>query len=405
LGRVDPATGLIQEFAVGINTNMRYDTARSSIAEAPDGSIWFFSNHQLTRFTPTTNALDTFNLSSDSTPLNAVTIGADGNVWVMEEQPPNFGIARLDPATGAVQNYVVGLIPADLGVWPRGIGIAPDGKIWMAFWFANSTEERVLDPTTGAVEDPLAPPTSTGPTLEPIGPLPGIDSIQPATLPPPPALWVYFHDYSVPPKIAPDGSYWALHDLGGAWEAISGYDPSTGKGQLFPIDGAPIQLTPGPDGNIWFTNTVRTGESSFLNEIGELNPATGAITYFVQATPSQTPPTSTGNPPPATGTTLSALAGIDFVGAVASFTPQTPITSPGQAYQATVDWGDGTTSSIVLMVTANGPFDVVAGHTYQAAGTYSIKVTIGNYNAANPLGDNAITVFSTANVDPFDMNM
>jgi type IV secretory pathway VirB4 component len=48
---------------------------------------------------------------------------------------------------------------------------------------------------------------------------------------------------------------------------------------------------------------------------------------------------------------------------------------------------------------------VIAGHTYQAAGTYSIKVTIGNYNPANPLGDNVVTVFSTANVDPFNMNM
>src|SRR5258708_40280297 len=44
LGRIDPATGLVEEFAVGINTNMRFDPARSSIAEAPDGSIWFFSN-------------------------------------------------------------------------------------------------------------------------------------------------------------------------------------------------------------------------------------------------------------------------------------------------------------------------------------------------------------------------
>jgi len=46
-----------------------------------------------------------------------------------------------------------------------------------------------------------------------------------------------------------------------------------------------------------------------------------------------------------------------------------------------------------------------AGHTYQSAGTYSIKVTIGNYNPANPLGDDAVTVFSTANVDPFNFTM
>jgi hypothetical protein len=29
----------------------------------------------------------------------------------------------------------------------------------------------------------------------------------------------------------------------------------------------------------------------------------------------------------------------------------------------------------------------------------------GNYNPANPLGDDAVTVFSTANVDPFNFTM
>jgi hypothetical protein len=46
-----------------------------------------------------------------------------------------------------------------------------------------------------------------------------------------------------------------------------------------------------------------------------------------------------------------------------------------------------------------------AGHTYQSPRTYSIKVAIGNYNPANPLGDNLVTVFSTANVDPFNFTM
>jgi hypothetical protein len=96
---------------------------------------------------------------------------------------------------------------------------------------------------------------------------------------------------------------------------------------------------------------------------------------------------------------------LDIVSAVASFTPQVPIASPGSAYQATVDWGDGTTSSIVLTLTASGTYDVVASHAYQSAGTYSIKMTIGNFDPASPLGDNPITVFSTASVDPFNMNM
>jgi hypothetical protein len=187
---------------------------------------------------------------------------------------------------------------------------------------------------------------------------------------------------------------------------IDGYNPSTGNQMQFQVPGGgPIQLTPGPDGNIWYTYVAwNSALGNFAYYVGSHNPTTGASESFSLATQSQAPPSSAGNPPPASGTTLSSIVGFDIVSAVASFTPQVPIASPGSAYQATVDWGDGTTSSIVLTVTASGTYDVVAS-PYQSAGTYSIKVTIGNFDPANPLGDNPITVFSTANVDPFNMNM
>jgi hypothetical protein len=176
--------------------------------------------------------------------------------------------------------------------------------------------------------------------------------------------------------------------------------------QFLQLPGSPIQLTPGPDGNIWYTYIGGySTDGTPLDYVGSLNPSTGATESFSPATQSQAPPSSAGNTPPATGTTLSSIAGLDIVSAVASFTPKVPIASPGSAYQATVDWGDGTTSSIVLTLTASGTYDVVASHAYQSAGTYNIKVTIGNFDPANPLGDNPITVFSTANVDPFNMNM
>jgi hypothetical protein len=180
----------------------------------------------------------------------------------------------------------------------------------------------------------------------------------------------------------------------------------TGVQKQFLVNGLPIQLTPGPDGNIWYTDSVyQYPTNTFLNYVGRLNPTTGVIVLFNSATPSQAPPSSTGNPPPATGKNVSALAGINFLTAVASFTPQVPIVSPGSAYQVTVAWGDGTIWSIVLTVTKNGTDDIIGEHAYQTAGTYTIKVTIGNFDPANPLGDNPITVFSTATVDPFNINM
>src|SRR6266849_5026663 len=174
LGRIDPHSGLIQEFAQGINTGNDPSFPGSSIAEAPDGSIWFLSNHQVTRFTPSTNALDTFNLTSGSSPLDSLTIGSDGVVWVLEKQSETYGIARIDPASGNVQNYAMGALQPDgVNTSPNAIAFAPDGKIWIGNF---NYGPEVMEPTTGVVQSWTAaylPPITdhwTGPlsTIEPV---------------------------------------------------------------------------------------------------------------------------------------------------------------------------------------------------------------------------------------------
>src|SRR5260370_42197327 len=52
LGRIDPHTGLIQEFAQRINTGIDPNWPGLSIFAAPDGTNWFLSNHQVTQLTP-----------------------------------------------------------------------------------------------------------------------------------------------------------------------------------------------------------------------------------------------------------------------------------------------------------------------------------------------------------------
>jgi streptogramin lyase len=440
LGRIDPHSGLIQEFAQGINTGNYPNLAGSSIAEAPDGSIWFLSNHQVTRFTPSANALDTFNLTSGSSPLDSLIVGPDGVVWVLEKQSETYGIARIDPASGNVQDYATGeLQPGDPRVnsVPTGIAFGPDGKIWIGILYYGP---EVMDPTTGVVQSwtttylpPITdPPVASMTTIVPTavglnastsgnfrlsGVIQSQDSItqpvMPWDQPPPSSPPPWYREwatewYDGAPKIASDGSFWFFVHIPpiAAENGIAGYNPSTGNQMQFQVPGGgPIQLTPGPDGNIWYTYV--DGNSDLGNAVyyvGSLNPATGVTESFSIATQSQGPPSSTGNPPAATGTSLSSMVGFDIVSAVASFTPQIPIGSPGSAYQATVDWGDGTISSIVFTVTTNGTYDVVVpGHAYQSAGSYNINVTIGNFDPANPLGDNPITIFSTANIDPFIM--
>jgi streptogramin lyase len=86
LGRIDPNTGVVQEFAQGIDAGYGNIYAGTSIAESPDGSIWFLSNKQVTQFTPSTNAINTFKLSAGMFPAGSFAIGPDGVVWVLEFQ-------------------------------------------------------------------------------------------------------------------------------------------------------------------------------------------------------------------------------------------------------------------------------------------------------------------------------
>jgi hypothetical protein len=223
LGRIDPHTGLIQEFAQGISPDLgMYYPDGNPIAEGPDGSIWFFSNHQVTRFSPSTNVLTTFGLSSGSMPFNSIIVGADGIVWVLEQQPQAYGIARIDPATGGVQDYAMGQIqPWGMGMPPMGIGFAPDGEIWIRIM---SYPLQELNPATGVVQNAVPPPppvsnwqplSITPYQVTPLPPLSASNSFRLAEIFPGPGVtprpiplpsWYNLVDS----KAASDGSYWSL---------------------------------------------------------------------------------------------------------------------------------------------------------------------------------------------------
>jgi hypothetical protein len=184
---------------------------------------------------------------------------------------------------------------------------------------------------------------------------------------------------------------------GPGFEGIGAFDPSTGIKKIFDVHSSLMQIASAANGNVWFTEIVPDGSGALVNQLGELNLNTGQWQFFTTAT--EAPPPTPSNSPPASGTIFNATAGIDFKTGVASFATQTPIPLTGGAYQAVVSWGDGSTSTWILTVTRNGTYEVVAGHNYQSPGTYSIKVTISAYPSTNSLGGDAITVFSTANVD------
>jgi autotransporter-associated beta strand protein len=93
----------------------------------------------------------------------------------------------------------------------------------------------------------------------------------------------------------------------------------------------------------------------------------------------------------ATGETISATQGTSFSGVVADFTDANSGTSAGD-YSATIDWGDGNTSTGTIASDGAGGFTVTGNNTYASAGTFNPTVTI-----IDPSGATS-TASATANV-------
>jgi ELWxxDGT repeat protein len=101
-----------------------------------------------------------------------------------------------------------------------------------------------------------------------------------------------------------------------------------------------------------------------------------------------------------TNTAVAVTEGVPFSGLVASFTDANPIPNTSD-FSATIDWGDGATSSATsIKANSNGGFDVYGTHTYAEESTSTVAVSVvisdgGNNTApvisAATIGDGALT--------------
>lgn len=89
---------------------------------------------------------------------------------------------------------------------------------------------------------------------------------------------------------------------------------------------------------------------------------------------------------------LTATGGFTVIGGersaaadpVATFTD--PANLPASAYKATIDWGDGTTSTGTITTTGNGSYKVTGRHVYADDGSYKVTVTITQKSAPGNTG-------------------
>ena len=146
LGRLDPATGNVQEVALG------EDSAPHGVIIGPDGAPWVTDGglNAIVRVDPASRAVKVYPLPADHprANLNTATFDRAGALW-FTGQGGVYG--RLDPRTGQIQVW-----NAPKGRGPYGITTTPAGRVFYASLAGSYIAE--IDTRSGAarvIEPPI----------------------------------------------------------------------------------------------------------------------------------------------------------------------------------------------------------------------------------------------------------
>jgi uncharacterized repeat protein (TIGR01451 family) len=179
--------------------------------------------------------------------------------------------------------------------------------------------------------------------------------------------------FSDPGSPDPGSSYTATIDWGDGSPTSAGTLTATGGGN-FTVTGSHTYLEEISSGSFSLT-VAETGQPNFSLTVGNVVSVTDA-------------------PLSASGTTLSASAGVVFTGKVASFTDADP-NGMVSDYTATIDWGDGSAPSIgTVSANASGGFDVTGSHTYAASGTFTVTTQSQDAGGASAPATTKATVLN-----------
>jgi streptogramin lyase len=337
------------------------------ITAGPDGNLWFTRSTQVGSNTidriTTAGAITEFALPPGRRP-SGITAGPDGNLWFTESGGGKIG--RITPA-GAITEFPLPTANTD----PVGITAGPDGNLW----FTELGGSKIGRITPAGVLTEFALPTSergpAGITAGPDGNLwftvGSVGDQKVGRITPAGDATEFPVNGAFPSGITlgPDQALWFIESLDGKIGRITPSGSLT-EFRLPNFTAFPIDITAGPDGNLWFT------------ELGA-----GAIGRLVP-----------GASVSAAGIVVNATAGAPFSGVVATATDARFLATAGDL-SATIDWGDGSPEVAGTVEAAgSGGFQVIGGHTYGRAGTFTITVTIKDA----VLG--MATATGTANVAP-----
>jgi virginiamycin B lyase len=147
LGRLDPATGKIEQIPLGPGASPH------GVIVGPDGAPWITDGGQnaIVRVDPSTREVKRFPLPEGRgyANLNTATFDGRGSLW-FTGQTGVYG--RVDPRTGDLRVF-----DAPRGRGPYGIATTPDGSIYYASLAGNHIARIDLDTGQATVIEPPTP--------------------------------------------------------------------------------------------------------------------------------------------------------------------------------------------------------------------------------------------------------
>lgn len=431
------------------STGVLTDETPRSAALGGDGNVWITatassgtSNSVVERFDPRTGVFTRFASPSGSAPVGPIVAASDGNLWFVE--PIAGKVAKVN-TLGQITEYAAGITPWTIaagaagttwiaGTDPAGHAViakvAADGTTTIAttiattagqstpftdshmsantlagaadgsLWFINATHGSIGHlKADGSLDDYPLPTMGTRPgSLTGDGGL-GFNFIQ-STIP----------GFANLRTDAPDPGVSLTaksieHAAGPLPSGLTIASFTTTDAAAFPFDfiaryqianQAPQVGTVLSDGRGGFvvrtsgTDPVQRPGSAFLsvtvldvkhnNSIGAKSSGIGLVKINAGAVT-------------IAGLNLSATAGVAYTGTIATLTDPDGGVAGDSITQATIDWGDGGTSSTAVTPSSSSATNLAfpVGHVYANAGNFTITIT-ANHGGTISTGTSSVSV-------------
>jgi streptogramin lyase len=202
-------------------------TAIDGIAQGPDGNVWFAEFNHIAKVTPSGTITEfLYPTQPGSNQYGGVTAGSDGNVWFAESSQNAIG--RIVPSTGKITMF-----PIVVSCTPAPVVLAKDGNVWFVCLTSTPTLGRVTP--AGKVETFLA------------GGAFGSNETEQFC------------------AVGPDGEPWCasgndnnVFRVNTSSGTVTTFTPPLGPGER------PDALAAGPDGNVWVDTVGSRGEIDVL---------------------------------------------------------------------------------------------------------------------------------------------